>query len=140
MATHETPEHREYPEYPTLCPYLYCEDGTAMFDWLQRAFGFRERMRSDTPDGIIHHAEIELDGAVVMLAQVEGHKSPRTTGVTPGGFFVHVADVDAHYARAKGEGAEVDGEPVDKPYGVRTYGALDPEGNQWWFATPLSPA
>ena len=124
-------------DYPALSPYLYCEDGSAMFDWLQRVFGFSERMRTDRPDGTLGHAELELDGAVVMLAHVEGHKSPRTTGVRPGGLFVHVADVDAHYAHAKGPGAQVEGEPTDQSYGVRSYGALDLEGNQWWFATPL---
>ena len=129
----------ENRDYPTLCPYLYCEDGAGMFDWLQRVFGFTERMRSDRPDGALGHAELELDGAVVMLAHVGGHKSPRTTGVRPGGLYVHVADVDAHYAHAKGQGAQVDGEPADQTYGVRSYGAIDLEGNQWWFSTPLSP-
>ncbi len=28
--------------------------------------------------------------------------------------------------------------PVDQPYGVRSYGATDIEGHQWYFAQPLS--
>jgi uncharacterized glyoxalase superfamily protein PhnB len=126
-------------DYPTLCPYIYCEDGTAMFDWLRLVFGFTERMRSDRTDGKLGHAELALDGAVVMLAHVEGHKSPRTTGLKPGGLYVHVDDVDAHYVHAKDQGAEVEGEPADQEYGVRGYGVVDLEGNQWWFSTPLTP-
>jgi uncharacterized glyoxalase superfamily protein PhnB len=48
-----------------------------------------------------------------------------------------VDDVDGHCARARGAGAQVQGDPRDMPYGVRTYGALDPEGNQWWFSQPI---
>ncbi|MEX1009225.1 MAG: VOC family protein [Acidimicrobiia bacterium] len=51
--------------------------------------------------------------------------------------YVSVDDVDTHYARATAAGADVEGEPVDQPYGVRSYGALDPEGHQWWFVKPL---
>jgi uncharacterized glyoxalase superfamily protein PhnB len=47
-----------------------------------------------------------------------------------------VDDVDAHYG-AHAAGAEVEGEPVDQPYGVRSYGAFDAEGHQWWFVKPL---
>jgi hypothetical protein len=37
-------------------------------DWLGEAFGFRERgERYAEPDGTVSHAELELDGAVVML-------------------------------------------------------------------------
>jgi uncharacterized glyoxalase superfamily protein PhnB len=32
---------------------------------------------------------------------------------------------------------DVEGQPVDQPYGVRSYGVLDPEGHQWWFVKPL---
>ncbi len=53
------------------------------------------------------------------------------------GLYVHVDDVDAHFERAKAAGAEIEGPPEDKPYGDRVYGALDPEGHQWWFAQAL---
>ena len=53
------------------------------------------------------------------------------------GLVIHVADVDAHYARARAAGAELMGEPRDQEYGQREYGARDPDGHQWWFATPL---
>jgi uncharacterized glyoxalase superfamily protein PhnB len=51
---------------------------------------------------------------------------------SPSGLVVHVDDVDAHFAHAR---ARIDAEPVDQPYGQREYGARDPEGHRWWFAT-----
>jgi uncharacterized glyoxalase superfamily protein PhnB len=54
------------------------------------------------------------------------------------GLFVYVADVDAHYERARARGARLDSEPKDMPYGQREYGLTDPEGHRWWFATPLT--
>mgnify|MGYP006174174009 CR=1 FL=1 len=48
-----------------------------------------------------------------------------------------VDDVDAHYEQARGAGAEIEYEPMDQPYGVREYGAIDPEGHRWAFVTPL---
>lgn len=49
-------------------------------------------------------------------------------------------DVDAHYRRAREAGAQIDGEPIDQPYGQREYGARDSEGHRWWFAALVAPA
>jgi uncharacterized glyoxalase superfamily protein PhnB len=50
--------------------------------------------------------------------------------------MVFVDDVDAHYERVTTAGATVDGPPADRDYGQREYGARDPEGGRWYFATP----
>jgi uncharacterized glyoxalase superfamily protein PhnB len=55
------------------------------------------------------------------------------TGVTT----ISVDDVDAHYARTVAAGANIVCEPIDRPYGIREYGAEDPEGQIWWFTAPL---
>ena len=124
--------------YPTLCPYLYYEDGVAALEWLSKAFGFRERMRMMNADGTMGHAEMELGDGVILMGSPPAHKSPAHLGQVTVGIYVHVDDVDAHLERAKAAGAQVDGEPVDQPYGVRSYGALDPGGHQWWFSKPLA--
>ena len=126
-------------DYPTVCPYLYYEDGAAAADWLVAAFGFTERMRSLAPDGSLGHCELTLGTAVVMLGTPPGYRSPLTRGDTPSfGMYVHVDDVEAHFEQAKAAGAVIEAAPADQTYGVRSYGAVDPEGNQWWFATPLA--
>jgi MerR family transcriptional regulator, thiopeptide resistance regulator len=50
---------------------------------------------------------------------------------------VAVDDADAHYARSVEAGAEIVQEPVDQAYGIREYGARDPEGQLWYFQSPL---
>jgi len=51
---------------------------------------------------------------------------------------VYVQDVDAHYQRAKAEGAEIVLDLEDMFWGDRRYEALDPEGHRWHFAERLS--
>jgi uncharacterized glyoxalase superfamily protein PhnB len=125
--------------YPPLSPYMYYEDAGAAVDWLVAAFGLTERMRDVHPDGSIGHCEVEHDGGVVMIGAPPGFESPDRTGRAPFGIYVHVDDVEAHFAQAKAAGARIQEAPADRPYGVRSYGALDLEGNQWWFAQPLTP-
>jgi uncharacterized glyoxalase superfamily protein PhnB len=124
--------------YPTLSPYMFYADVGGAIDFITRAFGFTERMRQQDQDGTIRHAELQYREAVVMIGGPPDYKNPQQLGghVTVG-IYVHVDDVEAHYAQANAAGATVQDAPQDQPYGVRSYGALDPEGHQWWFAQPL---
>jgi len=63
--------------------------------------------------------------------------SPRAAGVCTALHAVMVDDVDAHFRRAKAEGAVIEYEPVDQPYGYREYSARDLEGGLWSFMKPL---
>src|SRR4051812_3511927 len=100
--------------YPTLCPYLYYEDVATALGWLADAFGFRERMRTSSPDGTLSHCEMELGDAVIMMGSPPGHKSPAHLGQVTVGLYVTLDDVDEHYRRAKAAGVEVQGEPTDQ--------------------------
>ena len=124
--------------YPTICPYLYYENGVAAMDWLKQAFGFQERMRMVNADGSLGHSEMDLDGGVIMMGSPPDHKNPSHLGQVTVGIYVHVDDVDSHYQRATAAGANTDGPPTDQPYGVRSYGARDCEGHQFWFSQPLT--
>jgi uncharacterized glyoxalase superfamily protein PhnB len=123
------------------------ENVAAAIDWLSAAFGFRERGgRYAEPDGTVTHAELELDGALVMLGWPgPGYRGParhaevcqhaRKWLAVPhviDGVLVYVEDVDAHYDRARAFGAEILREPQDEPYG-RLYNAADNEGHRWMF-------
>ena len=123
--------------YPSLSPYVLYEDLDAALDFLTEAFGFTVRMRNENPDGTLSHCEMAVGDSVLMLGGPPGFRNPAHTGNVTVGMHVHVDDVDAHYARAVAAGAVPDREPTDQPYGVRSYGATDPEGHQWWFAQPL---
>jgi uncharacterized glyoxalase superfamily protein PhnB len=124
----------------TVTPYLLYEDATAALEWLTKAFGFRENDRITTDDGSVNHAELDVgDGSIVYLGHPpgEGYRNPKRAGQTML-VYVYVADVDAHYARAKEADATIVEEPNDQEYGDRRYTADDPEGHQWCFATPIS--
>ena len=121
-----------------VVPYLMYADAAAAIEFIGKAFGFEERMRMPAPDGSIMHAELGYQNNVVMLATVVpemGYGSPKDLPARHGSVLCYVDDVDAHYARAKAAGATITAELEDKFYGDRMYGATDPEGHQWFFAT-----
>ena|SRR5688572_4896055 len=122
----------------TITPYLLYRDGAAAIDYLTRTFGFEEVMRSQSPDGGVGHAELRIgDGHVYLGEPGAEYRNPSALGGVTVLIHVYVDDVDAHFARAKEAGAEVEGEPEDRPYGDRSYRALDPEGHHWFFAQHL---
>lgn len=126
------------PGYPRISPYLNYEDTGAMMDWLARAFGLVERHSQRGPDGKVNHAEMQLeDGVVMMGSPGGGFRNPKRLGQSTQSLYVYVDDVDAHCARAREAGAEILEEPADQPYGDRRYGASDPEGHRWYFASRL---
>ncbi len=119
-----------------VIPYIFYLDVPAALDWLARAFGFTEEMRIRTPGG--WHAETRLDGQRIMMGQGSmdwGMQSPSETKVATMGIFIYLADVDAHFERARDAGAEIVKAPYDEPYG-RTYTVRDLDGHPWFFTTP----
>ena len=59
-------------------------------------------------------------------------RTPRHTGI--GSCYFYVYDVDALHAELAAKGANLQGEPVSHPWGLREFKVLDPEGNQLSFA------
>ena len=124
----------------TIFPMLDYVDAPAAMAFLVDAFGFVEESRMEGDDGTIGHAELSLDGQVVMLASVwrdGGFSTPRELGGNHSQIFCVVTDVDDHFLKAREAGAIVIGEPQDQDYGYRTYRATDPEGHRWYFAGPI---
>lgn len=124
-----------------IIPYLFYRDVPAALEWLTRAFGFTEEMRTGTPSGGMH-GQMTLDGQRIMMGQGAkdwGMLSPRETGMATMSVFVYIKDVDGHHARAAAAGADVVHPPRDKSYG-RTYTVRDLDGHPWFFTTPLRAA
>jgi PhnB protein len=91
-----------------------------------------------TPDGRIAHAEIELAGYVVMLADPlpqYSWKPPQELGGTSVGIGLYVTDVDAAVRRALEAGATLTAPVEDKFYGDRYGTVRDPFGHEWQLAT-----
>ena len=130
-----------------IIPFIGYEDAAGAIEWLERAFGFRERRdQRHEEDGTITHAELELDGATIYLATPAGYASPRTLRAESeaarraydnpwviDGHFVEVDDLAAHHERARAAGATILREPEEPGHGFRIYSAEDPEGHRWMF-------
>jgi uncharacterized glyoxalase superfamily protein PhnB len=123
------------------------QDTAAAIDWLTEVFGFAEHGRRYVmDDGTIGHAELELDGELVMLAtpnlDYQGPKRHRESCDAADrwldnpwvvdGVLVLVDDLDAHHEQAIAAGATVIRPLEDGPAG-RLYTAEDPEGHRWMF-------
>jgi uncharacterized glyoxalase superfamily protein PhnB len=123
-----------------VIPVLVYEDIEAAHDYLVATFGFTSGGLHRLDDGTVVHGEVRLGDAAIWLHRVtaeHGMASPRDAELAYGGLSVIVPDVDAHFARAKAAGARLDREPSDQDYGLREYGARDPENHRWWFASRL---
>ena len=122
---------------PTIVPQVPYEDIGAALSFLERAFGFREipiwRMLS--ANGTIVHSFVEFgDGMIGIGSQgAHGAVSPKSAGSASQYITVHVDDIDAHYERARDEGARIDRGPHDHARDYRVYEALDLEGHRWRF-------
>jgi uncharacterized glyoxalase superfamily protein PhnB len=119
-----------------IIPYIFYRDVPAALEWLVRAFGFTEEMRTGTPSGGMH-GEMSFDGQRIMMGQGAkqwGMLSPREAMLATMGVFIYLDDVDAHHMRAQAAGAEIVQPPHDESYG-RTYSARDLDGHPWFFAT-----
>jgi len=119
---------------------LVYADLEVAYEFLVRVFGLGPGQLTRTEDGTVVHGELQAGDGVVWLhpeAEAFGLASPRKLGATTATMAVMVDDVDAHFRHVKAEGAQVDYEPVDQPYGYREYSARDSEGHLWSFMKPL---
>jgi PhnB protein len=124
--------------YHTLTPYLAVEDATAAIEFYERAFGAKEQVRMDSPDGKIAHAELDIGDSKVMLAdpfpQFQA-KPPKELGGTSVSLFVYVENVDEVFQQAVDAGATATMDPEDQFWGDRFGSVTDPFGHSWQIAT-----
>jgi uncharacterized glyoxalase superfamily protein PhnB len=130
----------------SVVPMIAYEDGVAALEWLARAFGFRERSRMLGKDGRLAHGEMEAGDGLIMLATPtpdyegprrhrEGCEPARRWSAVPwviDGVLVYVPDIDAHFERAKREGATLLSE-LEEGFPGRRYRVEDLEGHRWMF-------
>jgi PhnB protein len=119
-------------------PYLCVRGGVAALDFYEKAFGAVEKMRIVGKDGSLGHADIEIEGAGIMLSDEwpdGGVFSPHTLGGTPVTVHLYVADVDDFAERAVAAGAIVLRAIEDQPYGDRAGTLRDPFGHRWMVSS-----
>ncbi|HEY0271158.1 MAG TPA: VOC family protein [Sphingomonas sp.] len=140
------------PVRPAIIPCLRYDDAPAAILFLCDAFGFLpSAIHADEEDQrIIHHAQLMLDGNMIMLSSARddeagdlyGWTSPEEAAGVTMTLYVVIGDPDAHHAAAVAAGAGIVTPPRDNEgYPGRGYTARDPEGQVWSFGSydPFAP-
>jgi PhnB protein len=127
-----------YPGAYTLNAYITLKDCNKAIEFYKKAFGAKEKGRLLMPDGSIGHAEIEIEGSLLMMADENlewGNKSPQTIGGNPMTFGLYVKDVDSAFQKAIDAGATLVMPVTDMFYGDRVGQVMDPFGYKWMLTT-----
>lgn len=142
IAELNEPSAATAPPRSAVVPYLTVPDARAAIAWYVDALGavkIGEPIVMD--DGRIGHAELELAGDVLYLADEYpeiGLKapSPQANSVS---LMLEVPDTDAALERARILGAQVQREPYEN-YGTRNAAIIDPSGHRWMLSGPATGA
>jgi uncharacterized glyoxalase superfamily protein PhnB len=123
-----------------IIPQLSARDVDAYIAFLGEAFGFEVTEYWRDPGDPEHvNVELALEGAVVGVGRSAGPPvQPRDPSAPHIGLYVLVEDVDQHHERARAAGATIISSLSDQPWGHRMYGAVDPEGHEWGFASQIA--
>jgi uncharacterized glyoxalase superfamily protein PhnB len=138
MSTIDT-EHVEAAALttPDVYPRLAYQDELAAVEYLTRVFQLVEEREARMEFDGKYLCWLRLGTGVVMLghSNVEVHRihSPVDAGLTTVMLNVYVHDVDAHYAHAVAQGADITMDLDDAFFGERRYEATDLEGHRWHF-------
>src|SRR5579864_1269485 len=109
-----------------------------------RVFGFEKHAVYPGADNTIAHAELTLQGGMIMLGSLTDDAEYRKKlfrhpseigGVETRYVSLYVADADAVYKRAREAGAEMVFDIEDKNYGGRGFTCKDLEGYTWNVGT-----
>jgi uncharacterized glyoxalase superfamily protein PhnB len=137
---------REPAQAPALTPYIVVSDARRAMDWYVQVLGARRRGEPIVnADGTIGHAELGLGNAVLMLAEASGLwpdvpvRAPDHPATFSHTLHLEVEDVDTVTERARGNGASVEREPTNQPYG-RGAVIIDPFGHRWMLLRPPANA
>ncbi|HEX9127081.1 MAG TPA: VOC family protein [Methylomirabilota bacterium] len=117
----------------TLTVYLAVRPAVELIEFVKRAFGAQELVRTTGTGGGLH-AEVRIGDTKVMI----GGGGAWGGTPTPTALHLYVPDADQVYERALEAGAVSLGAPVDQPYGDREASVRDLAGNHWYIATHQS--
>jgi PhnB protein len=127
-----------YPGAHTLNTYITIKGCKEAIEFYKKAFGATEVGRIVMPNGLIAHAEISIEGSLLMLADENiewGNKSPQTIGGNPMVLSLYVKNVDIIFQQTIAAGATVIMPVKDEFYGDRIGQVLDPFGYKWMITT-----
>lgn len=125
--------------YHTVTPGLAVRNAAQAIEFYKKAFGAKEKMRMNGPDGkTIMHAEIQIGNSHIMLGEEMpemNHLSPQSLNGSPVNLYIYVKDVDKVFNQAVKAGATVTMPVMDAFWGDRNGQVTDPFGHKWGIAT-----
>jgi PhnB protein len=110
--------------------YLAVRPAVELVEFVKRAFGAEELMRTSGSGGGLH-TEVQIGDTKVMI----GGGAAWDGTPTPTALHLYVPNADQVYERALQAGAASLHAPVDQPYGDREASVRDLAGNHWYIAT-----
>ena len=119
------PEKDPARQLRQLLPELPLSDVPAGVAYYQKVLGFRINYVQDDV-GVMYRDDVTL----LLILRTEQHK-----GI--GSCYVYIRDADALHAELLARGANVQGDPISQPWGLRDFRVLDLEGNRLTFGQPF---
>jgi uncharacterized glyoxalase superfamily protein PhnB len=128
----------------TIIPGMQYRQAPEAIEWLCKVFGFSKHAVYPGPGSTIAHAELTLNGGMIMLGSFDDSteylrrfvKHPdQIDGAEMRSISIRVEDADEVYKRAKASGAEIIFDIQDKGYGGRGFTCRDLEGYIWNVGT-----
>ncbi len=129
-----------YPGGHTVNCYLNIKNCAEAIEFYKKAFGAEEKLRLVMPDGSIAHAEIVIEGSLIMMGEENpdwGTQSPLSLGGSPITLSIYVPNVDEAFKKAIAAGAKEIMPIKDEFYGDRIGQVIDPYGYKWGIATHI---
>lgn len=145
QAAKKAPRHVPKNTQPVVT-YLYIEGVKEALDFYAKAFGAKEVFRMAMKNGVVVHAEIDLEGCRIMMGEANPQwdaRSPKMLGGASSGLMTYVKDCDAVLERAVKAGCSLTRPAQDQFWGDRSGQVKDPFGHVWSFSThkrEVSPA
>ena len=124
--------------YSGVIAYLVIRGASEAVEFYKNVFDAQVRMMLKTPDGAIGHAELQIGGGLLMLADEVPEmdiKAPPTIGGSATGLMMYVEDVDTVFEAAIAAGATQFKPVCDQFYGDRAGTLDDPFGHRWTLAS-----
>lgn len=121
-------------------PYLCAKDAARAIEFYKQAFGATETARLVDPGGKVSHAELNIGGASIFLADEFpdiGVLSPQSLGGSAVTIVLDVADVDSIATQAVAAGAKLVRPVENQFYGARSGKLQDPFGHTWIVGTQI---
>ncbi len=117
-----------------LFAYIHVKNASEAMAFYTSVFGATEKFRLTEPGGRIGHAELDFDGATLMLSEEFpecGIQAPDARAPATVTLHLHVDNCDTVIARALKAGAKLEMAAQDHFYGERSGSFRDPSGHRW---------